>query len=104
MTKTTDLRTRELMFKMRKDSIREHLDMLIKRSERQTEELKLMRKRMNEEECNLVSTLEVATEYIENTDWHLTRGISLTNELLIAKMYLQEERDREDLKNANKNQ
>ena len=98
MTKTTDLRTRKLMFEMRKDSIKEHLDMLIKKSERQVEELKLMRKRMDEKECSLVSTLEVATEYVENTDWHLTRGISLANELLIAKMYLQEEKNKEDLK------
>ena len=92
---TTNLKTRELMFEMRKDSMKEHLDMLIRKSERQAEELRLMKKRMDKEESSLVGILEIATEYVENTNWHLTRGISLVNDFLIARMLLEEETNEE---------
>lgn len=95
----TELKTRESIFEMRKDSIKEHLDSLIKKSERQTEELKMLRKRMNEEKLNLISSLELATEFIENRNWNLSRGIDLTYQFLMAKAYLEEEKNKEgDLK------
>lgn len=90
----TDLEARESIFESRKTSIKAHLDMLIQKSERQIEELKMLRKRMDNEEHNIISILEMSIEYVENTDWHLSRAVVLTYDYLRAKMNLEEEENR----------
>ena len=90
----SDLKVREKSFKIRENRIAEHLDMLIQKTELQAKELKLFRKSLEEKETGYLVTLDFVTEYVENTDWHLTRAINLTIDYLNAKRLLEEEQDK----------
>ena len=89
-----DLRLRKKSFKIRENRINEHLNMLIQKTETQVEELKLFRKSLEDGETDYLATLDFVTEYIENTDWHLTRAINLTRDYLNAKRLLEEEENK----------
>ena len=89
-----NLQVREGMFEVRKNAIKEHLDMLIQKTELQAMELKLFRKSLEEKETDYLTTLDFVTEYVENTDWHLTRAINLTRDYLNAKRLLEEEQNK----------
>ena len=89
-----NLQVREGMFEVRKNAIKEHLDMLIQKTECQAQELKMFRKRLEEKEESYIFALDCATEYVENTNWYLTRAINLTRDYLNAERLLEEEQNK----------
>ena len=90
----SDLKIRETSLTIREKRITEHLDMLIQKTELQAKELKLFRKSLEEKETDYLTTLDFVTEYVENTDWHLTRAINLTRDYLNAKRLFEEEQNK----------
>ena len=90
----SDLKIRETSLTIRKGQIKGHLEMLVQKATILSQELKEFRKSLDGEELDVLVTLENATEYIENTDWHLTRGLSLSRDYLAAKRLLEEEQNK----------